>query len=66
VALNILTTCSMIKIGKTKDNWMIDLMPVNSKLKIRSIRLVSRLKNISDEDAEKLLIDAGWNIRKVL
>jgi N-acetylmuramic acid 6-phosphate etherase len=66
VALNILTTCSMIKIGKTKDNWMIDLMPVNSKLKIRSIRLVSRLKNISDEDAEKLLNDAGWNIRKVL
>jgi N-acetylmuramic acid 6-phosphate etherase len=66
VALNILTTCSMIKIGKTKDNWMIDLKPVNSKLKIRSIRLVSRLKNVSDEDAEKLLNDADWNIRKVL
>jgi N-acetylmuramic acid 6-phosphate etherase len=66
VALNILTTCSMIKIGKTNENWMIDLKATNSKLKMRSIRLVSRLKNISEEEAQELLNSSGWNIRKAL
>jgi len=66
VALNILTTCSMIQLGKTKGSWMIDLKPANEKLRFRSIRLVSRFKGISNEEAEKLLEASGWNIRKVL
>jgi len=30
------------------------------------IRLVSHLKNVSLEEAEKMLETAGWNIRKAL
>ena len=66
VALNILTTCSMIRMGRTRNGWMVDLKPSNTKLRHRSIRLVSHLKKISMEEAEELLNSAGWNIRKVL
>jgi N-acetylmuramic acid 6-phosphate etherase len=66
VALNILTTCSMIQLGKTIGSWMIDLKPSNSKMRFRSIRLVSKFKGISLDEAEKLLENSGWNIRKAL
>ena len=66
LALNILSTCSLIKLGKIKGNWMIDVIPSNSKLRKRAIHIVSQLKSISAEDAKKLLQDAKWNIRQVL
>jgi N-acetylmuramic acid 6-phosphate etherase len=65
-ALNILSTCTMIQLGKTKDNSMIDLKAVNSKLKARAISLVSRMKNISAGDAQKLLESRNWNVRRSL
>lgn len=39
--LNMLSTGAMIKIGKTYENFMIDLKAVNEKLKDRAIRIVS-------------------------
>lgn len=66
VTLNILTTCSMIKLGKTKGSWMIHLKPSNTKMRYRSIRLVSRAKSVSLEEAERLLEQAGWDIAQVL
>ncbi len=66
VALNILTTSSMIKMGRTIGSWMIDLKPANTKMRFRSIRLVSHMKGISLEEAEQMLNSAGWNIRKAL
>lgn len=66
VTLNILTTCSMIKLGRTHGSWMVDLKPVNAKLRYRMVRLVSHLKNVSPDQAEKLLEAAGWNIRRAL
>jgi N-acetylmuramic acid 6-phosphate etherase len=65
-ALNILTTCSMIRLGRTKDNSMIDLKAVNSKLKLRAIKLVSRIKNISSDEAQNLLETCNWNVRQAL
>jgi N-acetylmuramic acid 6-phosphate etherase len=66
VALNILTTCSMIKLGKTRGSWMVELKPSNTKMRFRSIRLVSQMKGVTQEEAEKLLEAANWNIRSVL
>ena len=39
--LNMLSTGAMIKIGKTYENFMIDLKAVNEKLKDRAIRIVA-------------------------
>ncbi|HET6268287.1 MAG TPA: N-acetylmuramic acid 6-phosphate etherase, partial [Acidobacteriota bacterium] len=66
VALNILSSCSLIKLGKVQGNWMVGLNPSNLKLRQRAIRMVSRLKNISFEEAAKLLEHSNWNIRNVL
>ncbi len=66
VTLNILTTCSMIKLGRTRGSWMVNLRPANTKMRYRMIRLVSHLKNVSLDHAEKMLETASWNIRKAL
>ena len=66
VTLNILTTCSMIKLGRTKGSWMVELKPSNRKMRYRSIRLVSRTKAVTMQEAERLLEISGWNIRKAL
>lgn len=66
VALNIISTCSLIRIGKIQSNWMIGFNPSNSKLRDRAIRIVSRLKNISPEDAKKLLEEQEWDVTATL
>ena len=66
LALNILSTCSLIKLGKVKGNLMVGLSPTNSKLRERAVQIVSRLKNISVDEAKSLLETANWNIAAVL
>ncbi|MBQ7125519.1 N-acetylmuramic acid 6-phosphate etherase [bacterium] len=63
MVLNMLTTGAMIKIGKTYENYMIDLTPKNEKLKDRAIRIVSELANVSDAIALKTLLDANWSVK---
>jgi N-acetylmuramic acid 6-phosphate etherase len=66
VALNIISTCSLIRLGKIQNNWMIGLNPSNSKLRDRATRIISQLKNISFEQARKLLEEQEWDVTAVL
>jgi N-acetylmuramic acid 6-phosphate etherase len=66
LALNILSTCALIKLGKVQGNWMVDVIPSNSKLRKRAIHIVSQLKNVNAEDAKKLLEETKWSIREAL
>jgi len=66
LALNIISTCSLIRLGKIQSNWMIGLNPSNSKLRDRAIRIVSRLKNIPLDQAKKLLEEQEWNVAATL
>jgi len=66
IALNILSTSAMIRLGRVKGNLMIDVNASNSKLRDRAIRLVSSLKNCSPEEARAALEDNGWNVRACL
>lgn len=66
LVLNIISTCSLIRLGKIQSNWMIGLNPSNSKLRDRAIRIVSRLKNISPEEAKELLEEKEWNVAAAL
>lgn len=63
MVLNMLTTGAMIKIGKTYENYMIDLTPKNEKLKDRAIRIVSELAQVSNSIALKTLLDADWSVK---
>lgn len=61
--LNMLTTGSMIKIGKTYENFMIDLQAVNEKLKDRAIRIVAQIAGVSHSEALAALLKSDWEIK---
>ena len=63
MVLNMLTTGAMIKIGKTYENFMIDLMPTNEKLKDRALRIVQELADVSASVALKTLLDCEWSVK---
>jgi N-acetylmuramic acid 6-phosphate etherase len=53
--LNMLSSISMIKIGKVYNNLMVDVQAWNAKLVDRSKRLIVELGGVDREKAEKLL-----------
>ena len=61
--LNMLSTGSMIRIGKTYENFMIDLKATNEKLKDRAIRIVSQLAEVNNAMAFETLQKCGWKIK---
>lgn len=63
LVLNMLSTCAMVKSGYVYENLMINLRPTNIKLTRRMVRIVAAIKDVSEEEAEKLLDAADWNIR---
>lgn len=66
MVLNMLTTGSMIKIGKTYENFMIDLNATNEKLKDRAIRIVSQIAGVSFAVAYEKLINCNWKIKTAI
>ena len=64
MVLNMLTTGAMIKIGKTYENFMIDLMPTNEKLKDRAIRIVSEIAKVNASTALKTLLECNWKVKE--
>jgi N-acetylmuramic acid 6-phosphate etherase len=66
VALNILSTGAMVRLGRVRGNAMVDLHISNEKLRDRGVRLVSGLLGVSSEDARERLERANWNVRAAL
>jgi N-acetylmuramic acid 6-phosphate etherase len=56
MALNMLSTGTMIRLGKTYSNLMVDVQPSNEKLRDRAIRIVAEAVEI-DHDAASNLLD---------
>lgn len=53
--LNMLSTASMIRLGKTYQNLMVDVNATNEKLRARAIRIVMQATDCSVEEAEAAL-----------
>ena len=66
MVLNMLTTASMIRIGKTYENYMIDVQPTNNKLRNRAARIVSEIAEVDYETAEKTLVSANYNVKSAI
>lgn len=66
IVLNMLTTASMIKLGKVYSNLMVDLKPSSQKLRDRTERILSTLTGVSAQEAESLLNEAGWNLKTAI
>jgi N-acetylmuramic acid 6-phosphate etherase len=63
MVLNMITTGAMVRLGKTYGNLMVDLRATNSKLLVRSRRLVARLAEISEAEADALLATCGGELK---
>ncbi len=63
LVLNMLTTASMVRIGKTYGNLMVDVRTGSEKLKDRARRIVHIVTGLSYDDADALLRRARWNVK---
>ena len=63
LVVNMLTTLSMIKLGKTYHGVMVDLLATNEKLHARSIRTVTELTGTDVATAARALADADGSVK---
>jgi N-acetylmuramic acid 6-phosphate etherase len=66
MVLNMLTTISMIKFGKTYGNLMVDVRTGSEKLKDRARRIIGIVTGLSYDDADVLLKRAKWNVKAAI
>lgn len=65
LVLNMLTTSSMIKLGKVKGNKMVDMQLSNNKLVNRGIKMLMTELNI-DKDIAESLLNKHHNVRSAI
>lgn len=63
LVLNMLTTCTMVKLGKTYNNLMVDLKASNVKLIDRSIRIIMSTTDVDASTAAATLERASMNCK---
>jgi N-acetylmuramic acid 6-phosphate etherase len=63
LVLNMLSTCTMVKLGKTYNNLMVDLKASNIKLKDRSVRIIKSATGVDDATAAAYLESASMNCK---
>jgi N-acetylmuramic acid 6-phosphate etherase len=66
LVLNTLTTASMVRLGKTYGNLMVDLRATNSKLVQRSRRLVAMLTGLEPQAVQLMLEQAGGEVKTAI
>lgn len=63
MVLNMISTGTMIKLGKVYGNLMVDLKASNDKLVARAKRILMLATGINLEEAEKLLMETNYDIK---
>lgn len=66
LVLNMITTCSMIRLGKVYENMMVDLMSTSRKLKERSRRTLMISTGIEYEEAVEALRRSRGSVKKAI
>ncbi len=66
MVLNMISTGAMVRIGKTLGNRMIDLRPLNEKLRIRSRRIVREIAGVDEATAARILAECAGELKRAL
>ena len=66
LVLNMLSTTAMVKLGRTRDDLMVDLRATNEKLRQRAIAMVQREADVSPDEAKRRLDKWGWHVRAAI
>lgn len=62
MVLNMLSTASMVRLGRVYDNWMIHLALTNGKLRQRGVQILREITGAKASAAEHALRQAGHNL----
>lgn len=60
LVLNALSTATMVRLGKTYGNLMVDFRPTNTKLRDRATRIVQAVAGVDPVAAHQALEACGW------
>lgn len=63
LVLNMISTITMIKLGRTYGNRMVELSAMNSKLADRATRIIADVTGADERTARKALEDAGRHVK---
>ncbi len=66
MALNILSTGAMVKLGKVYGNRMVDVSVTNTKLHDRALRIIAALTELSRDEADILLGHSDQQVKLAL
>ncbi|MFD5075535.1 N-acetylmuramic acid 6-phosphate etherase [Streptomyces sp. NPDC058371] len=66
LVLNMLSTITMIRLGKTYGNLMVDVRASNEKLRARSRRIVALATGASDEEIESALAATDGEVKNAI
>lgn len=66
MVLNMISTTTMIKLGKVYGNLMVDLMAVNDKLVDRGARIISQLTKVDKNIAIQALVEAEMSVKTAI
>lgn len=66
MVLNMLTTASLVQMGKVYGNRMVDLQPKSRKLVERGVRLIRELGGVHDREARRLLKAARGRVKTAI
>ncbi|MCX7966960.1 MAG: N-acetylmuramic acid 6-phosphate etherase [Armatimonadetes bacterium] len=64
--LNMISTATMVRLGRVRSNLMIDLKTWSVKLRERAKRIVAQLAGVSIPEAEQALEANNWEVRKAI
>jgi N-acetylmuramic acid 6-phosphate etherase len=62
LVLNMLSTIAMVRLGRVRDNLMINVQATNDKLRARAVRLVRALAPGNAAEAQIALEKTGWRV----
>ena len=63
LVLNMISTITMVRLGKTFGNLMVDLQVTNEKLQDRALRIIEKATGASREQSSQALLDSGENVK---
>ncbi len=66
MALNMISTTTMIRLGKVYGNLMVDLQVVNDKLVDRGSRIIETLTGLSYEESKVMLREADGSVKTAI
>ena len=66
MVLNMLSTATMIRLGKVYGNLMVDVQPTNAKLRRRAVRILQEAAGVHEDAAQAALNATGYQVKTAL